>query len=324
MRARTLAVFFPLLALGCAEHQFKQPVTLGGKVVTAEELNRGHDAYQQYCRPCHGENGDGRGYSSLGLRPPPRDFTQALFKFGGVAIPGLPPDSELKRIVNNGLHGTAMLPWDVSDKELEAILQYIKTFSPKWLTEAPGQVVAISSDPYGPPKAAQAIELGRKLYHAKAQCSNCHPAYVTHRELFEITKEMAKLGNLPPPDTMEFSEQMYSPPAKPSDYCLEWKPGWKKLEDRECLKPVSFAPPDFTRDPIRAGTTPRDLYRTVAAGIGGAGMPTWKGALAEDELWALVYYVHSLIELNGTPAARKLRVRLFDPANLAWAPPAAK
>ena len=38
-----------------------------------------------YCRPCHGENGDGHGYSSLGLRPPPRDFTQALFKFGHVA-----------------------------------------------------------------------------------------------------------------------------------------------------------------------------------------------------------------------------------------------
>ena len=31
---------------------------------------RGRVAYQEYCRPCHGDNGDGHGYSSIGLRPP--------------------------------------------------------------------------------------------------------------------------------------------------------------------------------------------------------------------------------------------------------------
>jgi hypothetical protein len=82
-------------------------------------------------------------------------------------------------------------------------------------------------------------------------------------------------------------------------------------------------PPDFTRSKIRSGTTLKDLYRTIASGIGGANMPTWKGALPEEEIWGLVYYVKSLIDMNGTPGATQLRSKLTDPANLAWVPPAA-
>ncbi len=53
-----------------------------------------------------------------------------------------------------------------------------------------------------------------------------------------------------------------------------------------------------------------DLYRTIGVGIGGAAMPGWKGVLEEDKLWALVYYVQSLVELRDTPAAMVLRDKL--------------
>src|SRR5438874_1496835 len=117
--AAATSVFWLLAAAGCDhDHPFKSSMKLGGQEVSADTLNRGRDAYQQYCRPCHGDNGDGKGYSSLGLRPPPRDFTQGLFKFGHTAIPNLPPDAELKQLVTKGLHGTAMLPWDIQEQEL--------------------------------------------------------------------------------------------------------------------------------------------------------------------------------------------------------------
>jgi mono/diheme cytochrome c family protein len=304
-----------LSALGCGDHPFNAPMKLGGQMVSAETLNHGRDGYQQYCRPCHGEKGDGRGYSSLGLRPPPRDFTQGLFKFGHVAAPALPPDEELVKIVRNGLHGTAMLTWDVPDGELLPILAYIKTFSPRWQNEEPGKAIEISPDPFGEAKKAEGIELGKKLYHAKAQCSGCHPAFITHEELFNVTKEMTGAGQT------EFSPEMYMSQLKESEYCLEWKPGWKKLEERECAKPVKVLPPNFTRDALRTvhrGSELTDLYRTIAAGIGGANMPTWKGALKEEELWGLVYYVKSLMELKGTPAAVELTTKLNSPANMEW------
>lgn len=332
------SLFLALAAAGCEhDHPFHEPVKLGGQLVSAETLNHGRDQYMQYCRPCHGENGDGNGYSSAGLRPPPRDFSQSLFKFGHVAAPALPPDSELTKIVRNGLHGTAMLTWEVPEGELGPILQYIKTFPRQayeaqakalkqpidatwkstWEQQEPGKAIELSPDPYGESKRKDAIALGEKLYHAKAQCSGCHPSFVSHEKLFAITKEMNGTGQ------SEFSDEMYLSQLKETEYCLEWKPGWKKLEDRECKAPVKSLPPSFVRDDLRTihpGSELTDLYRTIASGIGGANMPTWKGALKEEELWALAYYVDSLHKLKGTAEARELTKQLNAPGNLSWKP----
>ena len=67
----------------------------------ADEHTRGRVAYQQYCRPCHGDAGDGHGFSSVGLRPPPRDFTQPQFKCAPCPRP-LPPDVKLERVIRKG------------------------------------------------------------------------------------------------------------------------------------------------------------------------------------------------------------------------------
>jgi heme/copper-type cytochrome/quinol oxidase subunit 3 len=258
-----LVLFAALYLAGCnAEHPFAQPLVLGGRTVDAATLNRGRDAYQQYCRPCHGENGDGRGYAAIGLRPPPRDFTQGTFKFGRVAGTELPPDEELARIVRLGLHGTAMLPWDLSDGELDGALQYIKTFSPRWKSEKPGVAVVAPPDPFGPTRAAAAVARGDKLFHEIAQCAKCHE-----------TREL-----------------------KTTDYCL----------DRDCKLPVKELPPDLRCDPLRTvhpGSELVDLWRTVAAGIGGASMPPWKGGLPDDDLWALAYYMRS-IRQTGCSSSR--------------------
>ena len=340
---RWLLPLASLLVIGCSVKKFSQPVTFGGEAVSADRLNKGFEGYARYCMPCHGENGDGKGVSGAGMpnmSRPPRDFTQGLFKFGGVAAPALPPDSELKRIVRSpGLHELTMLPSDFSDSDLSDILSLIKTFSPKWKEEKPGALVDMGLDPYGAARKDEAIALGRSLYHAKAQCSGCHPSYVTHEELFNITKERTGNGQT------EFSAEMYHAQLKDTEYCLEWKTGWKRVEDRECVTPVKVMPPDFTRDPVHSvrlpstvhdrpeaevitdDTTTRDLYRTIASGIGGANMPTWKGALTEQEIWGLVYYTKSLIAMNNPADAQarsataSLHARLADPANLAWWPP---
>ncbi len=282
------------------------PVKLGGKTVTLETLQHGREAFVRNCSACHGMKGDGKGVSAEGLRPPPRDFHLGTFKFAAVAAGSLPNDEDLIRIVKGGLHGTAMLEWNVPDQDLEAIIQYIKTFAARWQDETPGDPIKPGPDPYGEAKKAQAIERGRKIYHVTARCASCHPNYAMRADLVAFTKELTGA------DVSEFRPDMYDPVLKESDYG------------------VKLLPPDFLRSDVRSGTTLNDLYRTIASGVGGTAMPMWKGALPEDDLWALVYYVHSLVEMKGTPAARELRQKLLSqppppaPAPEAPAPEAPK
>ncbi|MFQ6616597.1 MAG: cytochrome c [Fidelibacterota bacterium] len=52
--------------------------------------------------------------------------------------------------------------------------------------------------------------------------------------------------------------------------------------------------PDLTRLPRKTGDRPEDLYRILITGMEGTPMPSYKGALEERQLWALVYYLESI------------------------------
>ena len=92
----------------------------------------------------------------------------------------------------------------------------------------------------------------------------------------------------------EMRADLYFPVAKDSDYG------------------VKILPPDFTFNELRGGEALADIYRAIAAGIGGTAMPTWKNVLPDPDLWAMAHYVRSLVALRGTPEAAALQRRLLD------------
>jgi mono/diheme cytochrome c family protein len=290
-----------LLVIGCKNAAtdlpppFTAPLTLGGRAVSAAQLNHGASVYTQYCRPCHGVSGDGAGPSALGLRPPPRDLRLGVYKFGGVAAGQLPSDADFIRIIRGGLQGTAMLAWDVPPAELGDLIQYVKSFAPRWRNESAGEPVTASPDPW-PGREADAVRRGQKIYHGLAQCAvACHPAYVTKPEIYAATKELTGMR------VTAFRPDLYQAVAKDSDYG------------------VKILPPDFTFNRLRAGEMLNDIYRSIAAGIGGTAMPTWKNVLPEADLWALARYVRSLVDLRDDRRADELAARLL--AQPAWTPP---
>jgi len=268
---------------------------LGGRAVSREQLLRGAEAYTHYCRACHGDRGDGAGISAAGLRPPPRDLRLGVYKFAAVAAGELPNDEDFRRTIKGGLHGTAMLAWDVPDPQLDDLICYVKSFSPRWRAEKPGRPIVMSPDPWTSREQA-AIERGTRVYHGLAQCAvACHPAYVTRPEIFAFTRELTGMR-------MEgFRPDLYASVPKPSEYG------------------VTILPPDFTFNPLRAGSDISDIVREIAAGIGGTAMPTWKGVLPDADLWAMAYYVRSLVALRDTPEGEALNARLR--AQPAWTPP---
>jgi mono/diheme cytochrome c family protein len=300
--ARAAGIALGLLGAACqpppgAPPRFVAPVTLGGRAVPAAALEHGREVYTHVCRACHGDAGDGKGPAAAGLRPAPRDLRLGAYKFGAVAGGQLPTDADFTRIITGGLHGTAMLAWEVPPAERDDLIQYVKAFAPRWRTELAGDPIVPTPDPWGAPGGEPgAVERGKRVYHGLAQCAvACHPAYATRAEIYAFTKELSGL------EVREFRGDLYAPVLKDSDY------GTKIL------------PPDFTFNLLRAGDTLPDIYRSIAAGIGGTAMPTWKNVLPEPDLWALAHYVRALVALRGTDAADELRRSLLEQPP--WSPP---
>src|SRR5262249_23080661 len=178
---------------GTEPPRFGAPLSLGGRTVSVESLEHGRVVYTGYCRPCHGDQGDGKGSAAPGLQPPPRDLRLGVYKFGAVAAGQLPTDADLVRIIRGGLHGTAMQAWDVPLPELDDLIQYVKSSPPRGQKETAGAPVVATPDPWAA-DAAAGVERGKRVYHGLAQCAvACHPAYVSKEDIYKFTKELTSM-----------------------------------------------------------------------------------------------------------------------------------
>jgi hypothetical protein len=285
----SLALGAVVLLGACTSDRFQEPMKLGGRWISSSTLNLGHDTYMNYCMQCHGVNGDGLGPAAQGTYPPPRNFKQGAFKFASVGAGELPTDEDLKYTIRNGLRGTPMLPWDISDERLDAVVQYMKTFSDVWKDGEPGTPLQLTPDPWGAERSEEAIALGKKIYHGIAQCYTCHPAYAPLSEINEASLETT--GNA----VASIRENAHLSTLLDSSY------GHK------------FMPPDFTKNFIKTGGDPESIYKVLGPGINGTAMPAWKGLLSatgsfedsEKNQWALAYYVSYLNTFRFDDKARK-------------------
>ncbi len=257
-----------LVLVGCDDGASRYQL-LGGKRVFVDELARGRRLYERYCATCHGERGDGLGPSSAFQWPPPRDFRTAQFKFAPVEEGALPHDDDIARVVRRGLAGTAMLAWDIPDAELDAVIDYIKGFSPPGRGfRDRGRVQgrpALPPDPFaaaGERGARAARAEGARLYHVDFQCNQCHPNYAS-REQLAAWGARAPLTDLDAP-------------------VPKWSATYRSV----------LLPPDFLRHPMRFARTAADLYQIIAHGMQGP-MPGY-GHLGPDKVWAVAYYVDEL------------------------------
>jgi cytochrome c oxidase cbb3-type subunit 2 len=149
-------------ALGAAVERAPraQPAAPNGKAV-----------YDQQCARCHGVTGAGDGPAGTLLEPPPRDFTSARYKIRTTETGSLPTDEDLARSIREGLPGTSMPAFGslLSDADVTAVIAHLKTFSPRFASEAP-RPVAIGAPV--PPSAAS-VAAGRTVYET-LQCGACH------------------------------------------------------------------------------------------------------------------------------------------------------
>ena len=134
------------------------------------DADRGKAVYAKRCVLCHGVEGEGDGAAAERLVPPPRDFSEGLYKIKTTGFDDpTPNDADLFRMIRDGMPGSAMPGWSgmLSAQDMWDVVAYIKTFA--GIEEEPSNQVD-----YGAQVAtsADSVEAGRKLFLDR--CSECH------------------------------------------------------------------------------------------------------------------------------------------------------
>ena len=139
----------------------------------AKRLGDGARIFRRACAACHGVAGTGDGPGAADLDPPPRDLTTRRFRFRTTPDGAAPRPEDLKRVIREGLPGSAMPGFGdlFSDNEMTGLVAFIYSLQP-WLTpgDAPPEALAFSPVPLADPAA---IEDGRALF-LLVGCWRCH------------------------------------------------------------------------------------------------------------------------------------------------------
>ncbi|MEW5983609.1 MAG: c-type cytochrome [Acidobacteriota bacterium] len=144
---------------------------LGAQPSAPASRSSGKEVYDRFCASCHGQYGLGDGPAAAMLAPTPRDLTKGVYKFRSTESGSLPTDDDLLRVVRDGVYGTSMIGWSdiLSDGEIQAVVQHVKTLSPRFASERPAPVKVAPE----PASTSESVAAGRAVYE-NLQCAACH------------------------------------------------------------------------------------------------------------------------------------------------------
>jgi len=140
--------------------------------VDAQLLATGERIFRGACVGCHGEKGEGDGREGKYLPIPPRDFVIAQFLCRHTPSGSLPRDEDLFRSIRRGFKSQVGMPSFkfLSDREVWAVISFIKTLSPRWKEEeVPPSIVV----PAQPRFTSEGVVRGAEIYK-KTGCFACH------------------------------------------------------------------------------------------------------------------------------------------------------
>ncbi|MEX2179210.1 MAG: c-type cytochrome, partial [Gemmatimonadaceae bacterium] len=134
---------------------------------------RGKAVYDKWCAECHGVNGAGDGSAAAYMLPRPRDFTKGVYQIRTTASGELPTDADIRRVIDEGMPGTAMPGWSahLTNAERDDLVAYLKSFSRFFAGTAPTRI-AIGR---APSRSDETIASGRAAF-TTLECAKCHGA----------------------------------------------------------------------------------------------------------------------------------------------------
>jgi len=297
--------------------------------VSSNEDGTPRGLFREHCAHCHGVTGDGLGPTAPFLNPYPRDYRKGTFKFKSTSKGGRPTNSDLKRILTNGIPGTSMPSFKLlPDVEIEALIDYVKYLSirgeverrlvddmaleldegerlptdgeflvedvlaevtQRWLNTGT-MIPDISPRPdWDEEETIVSIKKGRDLFYGAI--ANCVKC---HGE--------SQLGDGQTDDYDDWAKDFVdltkiTDPDERADLISQYV-------SHGGLTPRNIIPRDLRQGIYRGGRRPVDLYLRILNGIDGSPMPAAvlkpQGAppnakgLSGEDIWHIVDYVRSL------------------------------
>jgi cytochrome c oxidase cbb3-type subunit 2 len=101
----------------------------------------------------------------------PRNFVAATFKCRSTPTGTLPTDEDLAMAIERGLVNSNMPSWSaLTDQQRADLVAFIKTFSPRWKSEMPGDPIHMPAEPA---VNLDGLRHGKELF-TKLECWKCH------------------------------------------------------------------------------------------------------------------------------------------------------
>ena len=135
------------------------------------DAERGKAVYEKRCIYCHGEEGDADVAVAERLNPPPRDFSEGQYKIKTTGFDDpVPNDSDLFRMIRDGMPGTAMPGWSdmLSDRQMWDLVAYIKIFAGLDEEKPSDQL------DYGTQVASSEDSIAKGMELFGDRCTECH------------------------------------------------------------------------------------------------------------------------------------------------------
>ncbi len=233
---------------------------------------KGQEAFEQYCLPCHGEEGRGDGPVAEFMVTKPRDYSRGIFKLKTTQGTSMPTDVDLFRTITRGFPFHGMPSFRHLDEETRwALVHTVKRLTRQEIRKelavlvdgaaeleeivesklTPGDFVDIGT---GPAPTPELIARGKELFEV-SECYKCH----------------GPLGYADGPSVDELTDTWGNP----------------------------IRTPDFGLGGARfkLGAEPDDIVRTLRVGMAGTPMPSFDDYFQNpEEPWAIAYYVRTLID----------------------------
>jgi mono/diheme cytochrome c family protein len=319
--------------------------------VGSDMQGRSRGLYREHCVHCHGISGDGVGPMAYFLNPYPRDFRRGTYKFKSTPKSEKPTHADLRRVLQNGIPGTAMPSYQaLPEWELDAVVHYVKYLSIR------GEIERLLMD-----YAAGELETDQPLLDEgapddqRAEQESVITDIVT-QVFAKWSQADAAVTPVPLPDpqrnlaaSIARGRELYfgdvascvkchgqtalgdGQTTDYDDWAKELEPTNPEALNVYCrngaLAPRNIRPRNLRLGVYHGGGQPEDLYRRIHNGIDGTPMPAalikppgapdvTKG-LSEQDIWSLVDYITSLAPRSRSTATSAQDVRAADQSRVA-------